>query len=308
MMEYAQYPQQPQNAHSQGGYTGAPNNITSPTNHSIHPHGVQSSPILSSQQQQQAPGQNPNMYNPQYNVPHYAMPGIQAAAMAATAAASGQSSYPYIPQDPNMTQTSPRMGGKKDRGPRSPQMNPGVVGQRRMSQVASPGVPNPAQGMMGHVARPGVAPPQMGPAPGMPHPQSPEMAAGGVEESPLYVNAKQFHRILKRRVARQKLEEQLRLTSKGRKPYLHESRHNHAMRRPRGPGGRFLTADEVAEIERNKAGGGDSGDLPIKDDTSGAKTGDKRKSEADGGGANKKVKAGQPDSAEEEEEDDEDES
>lgn len=78
--------------------------------------------------------------------------------------------------------------------------------------------------------------------------------AGSAEESPLYVNAKQFHRILKRRMARQKLEEALRLTNKGRKPYLHESRHNHAMRRPRGPGGRFLTADEVAAME-GKAGG-----------------------------------------------------
>lgn len=83
-----------------------------------------------------------------------------------------------------------------------------------------------------------------------PHQQSPDIVPA--EETPLYVNAKQFHRILKRRVARQKLEEALRLTSKQRKPYLHESRHNHAMRRPRGPGGRFLTADEVAEMERQK--------------------------------------------------------
>ncbi len=178
MMEYAQYPQKPQSAHSQG-YSGPSNGITSPTNHSIHPHGVQTSPILPSQQQPQGQGQGHNMYPPQYGVPqqgmHYGMPQIQAAAMAATAAASG-STYPYMSSDPSLSQTSPRMAGvnaKKDpRGPRSPSQ---IAGQGRLGQVPSPGIPNPA--MMSHGGRPGVAPPQQ-----MQHPQSPEMQAGGAEE------------------------------------------------------------------------------------------------------------------------------
>ncbi|ORX48840.1 hypothetical protein DM01DRAFT_1394663 [Hesseltinella vesiculosa] len=82
--------------------------------------------------------------------------------------------------------------------------------------------------------------------------------AQAASDEPLYVNAKQYHRILKRRAARAKLEE-MHQVAKARKPYLHESRHRHAMRRPRGPGGRFLTSAEIAELESQ-------GKLPRGDD------------------------------------------
>jgi nuclear transcription factor Y, alpha len=295
MMQFAQY-QPPQASSGPQAQLSAAYPATGAHSASSHQHETDSE-------------QAHTMYNPQYGVPQqmqYAVPQvgaqIQAAAMAATAAASG-SNYNYMSSDPSMSQTSPRMAKKDGRGPTSPQQI-GSMPQRRMSQVTSPGVPN--AGMLNHTV--GRGPP---PASSMQaqHPQSPEMGGNAAEESPLYVNAKQFHRILKRRVARQKLEETLRLTSKGRKPYLHESRHNHAMRRPRGPGGRFLTADEVAAIERSKSGGdGDSNHETATDSTT-TKTsaGSKRKSEGNSGGPNKKTKveAETPEEEEEEEGDDE---
>ncbi|KAL3713646.1 Transcriptional activator [Talaromyces marneffei ATCC 18224] len=283
-----------QNAQNAGSTVGT---LTSPTNPQAHiPQNHQASPILPGQghyqQSQNAPGavhQQMNFAQP-YGVtttmqPPYGISPTQAAAMA-TAAASGQF-YP-MSQDQMAGQMaqgprgSPRMAGvqvKNERNPRSPtqvsgqippmpqvQMSQNAPMQqaRRMSHVGSPHLPN-AQPVLNHVGRPGV-PPSMPPPPQpqvqQAQPAGEAVAGGTQEESPLYVNAKQFHRILKRRVARQKLEEQLRLTSKGRKPYLHESRHNHAMRRPRGPGGRFLTADEVAAIEKGK--GLDGGDETAK--------------------------------------------
>lgn len=58
----------------------------------------------------------------------------------------------------------------------------------------------------------------------------------------IYINAKQYHRILRRREIRKKLnnfiQNQYKLDKN--KKYHHESRHNHAMNRERGKGGRFI--------------------------------------------------------------------
>lgn len=71
----------------------------------------------------------------------------------------------------------------------------------------------------------------------------------------MFVNPRQFLRIVKRRESRKKATgSDVTMYTPRKRKYLHESRHKHAVGRKRGPGGRFLSKEERESLA--KSGGG----------------------------------------------------
>ena len=67
------------------------------------------------------------------------------------------------------------------------------------------------------------------------------------EDDYVYVNHRQYLRILQRRAKRKKLFSSI--TIPGKPKYIHKSRHVHAMTRERGKGGRFVKKNKADNEE-----------------------------------------------------------
>lgn len=77
------------------------------------------------------------------------------------------------------------------------------------------------------------------------------LPALNMDAQPIPVNPLQYHRILKRRLARSKQKPFLRNRDR---PYLHESRHRHAVMRQRGPKGKFMSKSELEVVSNTRFG------------------------------------------------------
>ncbi|EDR29826.1 hypothetical protein, conserved [Entamoeba dispar SAW760] len=74
--------------------------------------------------------------------------------------------------------------------------------------------------------------------------------ASDVLKKYIFVNDKQFNRIIKRRSERHNLESQKSISSPSNKQkFKYESRHLHAMKRQRGEGGRFCSKKKIEQSQ-----------------------------------------------------------